>query len=154
METIVFYSDKHELDYIDYSLYNVTPLNEVSPEPIVESTYNYRGSVRENYKLYTIVGTVVDKNKDKANFTIVTPEGVITCKTYKGAFSHYDKQVKKDGKIVDKSWFTRGNRLMVRGYMKDDMFILKAPKDMHTIAKIEYVERETGKLALSLEREY
>ena len=154
METIVFYSDKHELDYVDTELYNVTHLKQIPKEPVVESTYMYRGTQRENYKLFTIMGTVVDKNKDKANFTIITPDGVITCKTYKGAFSHYDKQVKKDGKIVDKSWFTRGNRLMVRGYIKDDMFILKAPKDMHTLAKIEYVNRDNGKLSLSLEREY
>lgn len=153
METIVFYSEKHELDYLDYGVYNVTPLNEIPKEPLVESTYMYRGVERANYKIFTIVGTVVDKNKDKGRFTMITPEGVITCKTYKGAFSHYDKQIKRDGKIVDKSWFTRGNRLMVWGYIKDDMFILKAPKNVHTIARIDSLDRDTGRAYLSLERE-
>lgn len=154
MDTIVFYSDKHEMDYVDKELYNITPLKEIPPSPVVTSTYKWRGSIKENYKLFTIMGTVVDKNKDKARFTVVTPDGVVTCKTYKGAFSHYDKQVKTNGEIVDKSWFTRGTRLLMWGYLKDDMFILKAPKDTHTLARVDYIDRESGRLSLSLEKVY
>ena len=74
------------------------------------------------YELWRIAGTVIDKNKMKNTVVISTPFGVVDIKIYKAQFSKYDKQIfllknskTEEKKIVEKSWFTRGNKLMFTG---------------------------------------
>lgn len=151
MEAVSFYSDKHELADVDYNRYNISDFFKMSEEPIVEEEYEWRGRQMKNYRLSTIIGTVLDKDSNKNTVTILTPEGVVTCKLYKGAFSSYDKQIKINGKVEDKSWFTRTNLLMITGYRRGDQFVLKAPKGEHTINKITQVNTD-GTLQLQSER--
>lgn len=153
MEAVSYYADKHELEYIDYNRYGVSNFFKLSSEPIVTEEYEWRGRQMKNFKLSTIVGTVLDKDKNSHTVTILTPEGVVTCKQWGGSFSHYDRQIKKSGTIAEKSWFTRGNLLMLTGYRRDDQFVLKAPKGQHTIAKITKI-REDGSLGLQTERNF
>ena len=151
MESVVFYSDKHELDGVDESLYGVSRYSELPTEPIVIGTRKWRDREINDYQLHTIIGTVVDKNNDKHTFTLVTPHGTVLCKTYGGAYSHYNKQIKSNGEVVDQSWFKRGTKLLVNGFRRDDQFILKA-KGQHTINKILYVRKDDGTLAIQSER--
>ncbi len=151
MSSVSFYSDRHELDEIDYERYGISRWKDIPEEPIVESEYEWRGRIIKNYKLYTVAGTVLDKNPNSHTITILTESAVIDAKTYSGAFSHYNKQIKSNGKIVDKPWTKRGNLLLLKGFRRGDQFVLKAPKGQHTINLITEV-RKDGSLGLQAER--
>ncbi|MBO7421922.1 MAG: hypothetical protein J6T99_00860, partial [Oscillospiraceae bacterium] len=45
------------------------------------------------YKISRIAGTVVDKNKDKGQVILLTPDGVVTVKVWKNQFAEMDKQI-------------------------------------------------------------
>ena len=150
MEAMAFYSDKHDLDRVDFERYGFAKYSELPKEPLVTSTYEWSGRTMENYQLHTIIGTVLDKNKSKRTFTLLTPHGVVVCRAF-GRFSHYDRQIKQDGKILELSWFTRGNQLMVTGFRRGDQFFLKAPKNEHTVQLITQVQ-EGGEISLQAER--
>lgn len=151
MESVSYYSDKHELEDVDYTRYGVSNFFDLDEKPIVTEEYEWRGRPMKNFQLFTIIGTVLDKNKNSNVITVLTPEGVVSCKQWSGSFSHYDRQIKINGKIAEKSWFTRGNLLMLTGYRRDDQFVLKAPKGQHTINLITEV-RKDGSLGLQSER--
>ena len=152
MDSVSFYSDKHELSEVDKKRYGIVNFHDLSPEPIVTGSRMWRGREIFDHELFTIVGTVVDKNNDKHTFTLLTEDGVTVCKTYAGAYAHYNRQIKSNGEVVDQSWFKRGTKLMVRGFRRDDQFVLKSEKNSHTINKILYVRKDDGTLAIQSER--
>jgi len=162
MEAVSYYSDKHELDEVNREMYNISNFFEIDENPEAIETYQYRGREMQKFKIFTLIGTVLDRNKDKHTFTLLTPEGVVTCKTYSGAFSHYDKAISRptsSGKkeTLEKSWFTRGNLLMVKGFRRGDQFVLrtnsqKGMEKEHTINLIHDV-KDDGSLLLQSDRE-
>lgn len=162
MDAVTYYSDKHELDGVDFEKYNISNYFEIDPTPQVIEKYTRGGREYSKFKIYTLVGTVLDRNKDKHTFSLLTPDGVVICKTYAGAFSHYDKALTKIGaggkkETIEKSWFTRGNLVMVKGFRREDQFILRtnAQKGLgkeHTINLILGVQ-DDGSLLLQSERE-
>ena len=48
----------------------------------------------------------------------------------KEEFASYDKQIKIDGKVAEKSWFERGNKLLITGHKRYDTFRMKLYKGM------------------------
>jgi len=151
MEAVSFYSDRHELDVADLKRYGVTDFFSLDETPVVESEYQWRGSTRQNYKTFTIAGTVLSKDSNKHTISVLTPSGVVTCKQWGGSYSHYDRQIKSNGKVLSKSWFGKGELLLLRGYRQGDMFRLRAPKGTHTINRITEI-RADGTLGLQAER--
>lgn len=160
MDSVTYYSDKHELDSVDYKKYNISNFFEIDPEPVVTETYIMKGREYQKYEIHTIIGTCVDRNKDKHTFTLLTPDGVVTCKMYGGVFANYDKAITKMvngvNTNIEKSWFTRGNLLMVRGFRREDQFVTrtyaqKGQQKQHTINMITAVTEE-GELYLKTER--
>lgn len=143
MDTVVFYSNKHELDYIPLKNYFTTS-NFLNLEPSSIDGYNqWKGRKIPKFKISIIAGTVVDKDKDKHILYISTQYGVVPVKYSKGSFLHYDKKVvdvRGEKKVVlDPSWFTRGVKLVIVGYRRNDEFVPKVYKDTpynHTTMKI------------------
>ena len=89
----------------------------------------------ESVELEKIADTIeLDKNKTKNIVTLLTDTGVVSLKIYRAQFSKYDKQISvKDevtGKktIIERSWFKRGNQLMIVGIRRGDNFIPKVYK--------------------------
>jgi DNA polymerase-3 subunit alpha len=73
---------------------------------------------------------VLDRDKAKKTVTLLTTSGVVTVKIYGGVFAQYDKQISErgaDGKkhVVEKSMFTRGNKIIVCGVRDGDGFRAK-----------------------------
>ena len=101
------------------------------------------------FKLVKIAGTVLDKNKAKKTIELLTKTGVVTVKIY-GVFSEYDRQLSiKDPttgkkKVIEKSMFTRGNKLIITGIRQDDSFIAKMYKNTpgHRIVQIEKINSD------------
>lgn len=153
MESICFYTDKHELDLIPLNeQYSIKNFCDLPKEPVVVSTRKWRGRDILEYRVDLIAGTVVEKNKNKAIVTIATPSGdVVDIKMDKGRFSHYDRTTD-----YDKSWLTRGNKLMIVGYRRGETFYPKVYRNnyyQHSIMKIEGINHSTGRIVVKDEKE-
>ena len=150
MDSVSFYSHPHELAGFKDHYYGVVDFFQLPEEPEVEHTFTTKdGRVIPMFKLVKIAGTVLDKNKAKKTIELLTKTGVVTVKIY-GVFSEYDRQLSiKDPttgkkKVIEKSMFTRGNKLIITGIRQDDSFIAKMYKNTpgHRIVQIEKINSD------------
>ncbi|WP_253957044.1 hypothetical protein [Paenibacillus oleatilyticus] len=159
MDSLSFYYTEHELKHIDKKMYGIQDFNSLSEEPVIIGHYTSKGKQRPKFKLTCIAGTVLDRNKNKHTVTLLTTDGVVTVKYYDGAFAHYNKQVsrsKADGskEILEKSWFTRGTKLVIQGYRRGSQFKPHKyfdSKVKHTTILISQVN-EDGTILVKTER--
>jgi hypothetical protein len=159
MDSVSFYNHPHELLYADLDNYQVVNFNELNEDPDIDRVITMKGKQIPLFKIYRIAGTVLDKDKAKKMITLLTTEGVVTVKIYGGVFMNYDKQISErgmDGKkhVIEKSWFSRGNKLIVTGIRQGDSFIAKkySRTPYHLIELIEEVN-EDGSVRVKEERE-
>ena len=159
MDSLCFYYHEHELANVNKNLYNISNFDELNPSPEIANVYYYRGQEKPRFKLTRICGTVLDRDKMKNTVTLLTPDGVVEVKFYKGQFGFYDRQiseVNEDGSktVLEKSWFSRGSKLLITGYRRDTQFVPKNYKDSifkHSVQLILNVD-EDGKLELQSDR--
>lgn len=156
MESVSFYSHEHELEasrkfYDDFF--------KLSPVPKIVKTFPTKdGGTANIYQTYQIIGTVIDKNKNKNTVTLLTPTGVVNIKIYKNQFSQYDKRISvigDDGKkhMLEESWFKRGTLLMVQGIRRDENFISKKYKSsMYPVVSKIISANSIGALSFQYER--
>lgn len=152
MESICYYTDKHELDLLPIGDYNTKNFCDLPKEPVIVATKQWRGREIHEFRVDVIAGTVVEKNKNKAIITLATPSGdVVDIKMDKGRFSYYDRTTEND-----KSWLTRGNKLMIVGYRRGETFYPKVYRSnyyQHSLMKIDGIDFNTGRLKLKFEKE-
>lgn len=155
MESINFYYHDHELinyqnDFDDFNALPETP----------EIEYSFQSKSGQNinvYKIHTIIGTVIDKDKVRNTVTLLTPTGVVLVRIYKNQYAIYDKQIsQKDAeghkKVIEKSWFSRGTLLRVQGVRMGENFIPKKSKNYnHPIIEKILIDTE-NKIFLQSER--
>ena len=161
MDSISCYIHEHELKNVRYSIYGFASYPNLSQEPTVnyEFTSKQTGQKIPLFKIYRIIGTVLDKDKAKKTVNILTPEGaVVPVKIFGDAFTHYDKQISEkgaDGKkhVVEKSWLSRGNKIIVTGIRREDNFIAKKYKNTphHLVELItsidgQYIKTQTERV--------
>ena len=98
------------------------------------------------------MGTVLDKNKMKKTVTLLTTSGVVIVKIFGDVFNHYDRQISEkgaDGKkhVIEKSIFSRGNKLIITGIRRDDYFLAKkySRTPYHLVEQITSID-ENGKI--------
>lgn len=152
MDSISCYLHEHELSNVDLCNDNTfTDFNLLSQEPDIDRVIYIKGKTIPIFKLHRIIGTVLDRDKAKKTVTLLTPTGVVTVKVY-GVFQQYDKQISErgaDGKkhVIEKSAFSRGNKLIITGIREEDCFIAKVYKSTpyHRIEIIEDID-ENGRL--------
>ena len=130
MYSLGFYYHDHELINVNRIKYGIRDFNNLPEEPIVEKTFTKGNKVINMYKLTKICGTCIAKNKAKGSVTLLTTTGVVNVRFRKEYFSIYDKQISKingDGTktVLEKSWFNKGNMIMVMGIRSGDDFIVK-----------------------------
>jgi DNA polymerase III subunit alpha len=158
MDSLSYYYNQHELAHVNKDKYGIQNYFALPEEPIKGRPYKWRGRDMFEYETCRLAGTVLDRNKTKHTITLLTEEGVVTLKMYGGQFSFYNKQIseKKGEKkvVLEKSWFTRGNKLLVTGFRRGGNFIPKTYKNsiyQHSLALIEDIDQE-GNLILTTER--
>lgn len=159
MDSLSFYYHEHELAHVNKEKYLISDFESLPEKPEIAEYYVYRGKERPRFKLTRICGTVLDKDKNKHFITLLTTDGVVTVKFYKGQFSFYDKQISElneDGSktVLESSWFKRGNKLLITGYRREDQFVPKKYVDSayrHTLQLITDIDEE-GNLKLQSER--
>ena len=129
MDAISCYIHPHELALINPDDYGWDEFGAIDPVPQIERYIPIKGKMVPIYKLYKIVGTVLDRDKAKKTVTLLTTDGIVTVKIY-GVFQNYDRQISEkgaDGKkhVLEKSMFSRGNIITVRGIREEDGFRAK-----------------------------
>lgn len=139
MDSLSIYITEHELAHMQNDLYGVVNYFDLPEEPVVVDYYTknikqvlngVEVRTRKKFPIYNIVrlaGTVIDKNKDRHTVTLLTTTGVVTLKLNSGLFLYYDKEISKVNENgvkqkIEKSWFTRGNKIIVSGYRNGDQF--------------------------------
>ena len=130
MDSVSFYSHEHELINVKERDYGFNDFYDLPEEPGVEKVIFIKGKKIPLFKITRIMGTVLDKDKAKKTVTLLTKKGVVTVKIFGQVFSHYDKQLSErgaDGKkhVTEKSWLSRGNKIIVTGIRREDSFIAK-----------------------------
>lgn len=159
MEVMCFYYHEHELKNTNKLKYGLCNFNLLPDEPEVERTFVKGNKEIKIFKLSKICGTCISKNKAKGIVSVLTPDsGVVDVRFSKEYFSMFDKrisQVNADGtkSVVEKSWFDRGNMIIVQGIKIEDGFMAKkyASSGGHQLYRIDKV-LDNGDLVLQEER--
>ena len=134
MDSISFYYHEHELTHLNEKEYGVVNFFKLPEQPVIDRIIPMKDKQVPLFKLQRIAGTVLDRDKTKNLVTVLTRNGVVKVKVYRAQFTKYDKQISQrnpDGTktVIEKSWFSRGNKIMVVGIRRDDNFIPKLYKN-------------------------
>lgn len=160
LETCSFYNNNHEYSHVDANKYNITPFEELPEEPefVVQSWGKRKW---RQYSLSQILGVVLDKNDNHHMITILDfHNNVVNVKfdsnfyaLMKAQLSETDENGKKT--VVDKSWLTRGQGLILTGYrFGENDFKLKNYSSSifpYKIIKVDSIN-EDGSLEITTER--
>ena len=134
MDSLGFYYHEHELKKLKNQIYGVVNFFDLDSEPEIEKTFKKDENTINIYKINRIAGTVIDKDKNKSQIILLTNDGVVTVKVWKNQYAIWDKQIARrnpDGTktIVEKSFFQRGNKLIITGIRRNDTFVPKKYKN-------------------------
>jgi len=158
MEALCFYYHEHELSHVNNLKYGLTDFFNLSPNPQVDQMFKRNGKEIPIFKTFKIVGTVINKNDTKNSVTLLTPDGIVPIKFTKDYFAMYNRQISElqaDGTkhVIEKGWFTRGTKLMITGFRRDDTFVAKTytKTQTHQIYLIEQID-EKGNMQLRHDR--
>lgn len=146
MDSMSFYYHKHELAHVDLQKYGINEFSKLPEEPEIERFFEIKNRQIPIYKINKIIGTCIGKNNIKGTFTLLTSDGeVVDIRLTKEHFAYYNKQISEieNGvkKVKEKSWFTRGTKLMVVGIRRGSGFMAKKYKNTggHRLYKINDV---------------
>ena len=158
MEALCFYYHEHELIDVNSGKYGLMDFFNLPEEPVVDKTWWKGDKEIKMFKLSKICGTCIAKDKAKSTVTLLTTTGVVNVKFRKEYFSIFDKQISEktpEGtkKVIERSWFNRGNMILVQGIRSGDNFIPKkyATSGGHQLYKINEII-DNGDLVLQTER--
>ena len=146
MSSLCFYYHDHELKNVDNRKYGIVNFNNLPAIPEVDYFFKRNGVQIPIYKLYRIAGTVIGKNDTRHSVVLLTTSGVVNIKLARDYYAMFNRQIsevndKGEKKVKEKGWFTRGTKLLVTGYRRDDTFVAKKYKSTggHQLYKITEV---------------
>ena len=130
MDSTSCYFHEHELARIDSKYYGFEDYFNLPATPDIETTIRIKNKLIPIFRLSRIIGTVLDRDKNKKTVSLLTATGVVTVKIYGDAFSYYDRQISEKGPdgrkhVIEKSTFKRGNKIIVTGIRQEDGFLAK-----------------------------
>ena len=159
MSSMSFYHSGHELANMQSLAYNLRSFQEL-PEELkpVRMKKLKNGKETPVYDIVGIAGTVVGANNNKHIVSLLTPTGVVDVKFYAGSYIHYNKNIStvdQKGKktMIERSWFTRGNKLLIYGVRQENMFLPKTDYDKGIRHSVNLIESAGIYPKLKLERE-
>lgn len=157
MESLCFYYHDHELIDVDVDKYGISNFFNMPETPIVDYFFKRNGKEIPIYKTYKIIGTVISKNDTRSSVAILTTNGVVNVKFTKEYFAMFNRQiseVQEDGtkKVKEKGWFSRGSKIMVTGFRREDTFVAKSYKHTSTHQLYKITNVENGEMQLEHER--
>ena len=154
MDSVSFYSHEHELENVDLDCYGFSDFFDLPEEPEIDRVIPIKGKMVPILRLHRIIGTVLDRDKAKKTVTLLTTRGVVTVKIFGGVFAQYDKQISERGAddkkhVIEKSMFSRGNKIIVSGVRDGDSFRAKkySKTSWHLVEQITDVD-EWGQITI------
>jgi DNA polymerase-3 subunit alpha len=158
MESLGFYYHEHELAHLKTQKYGIINFNNLSPDSKIAIMKKFKNREIPIYEIYTIAGTVIAKNDQRSTISLLTTTGVVTVKFTKEYYAMYKRQIsdfneKGEKKIMERSWFKKGTKLVISGYRRDDMFISKTytSTNKHQLYKITNVT-PSGEIEITHDR--
>ena len=133
LDSLNFYFGEHPLKNIGKELkIELTPIKDIIEEAS-DGFFLIQGKMIQKMKLYSIAGTVIDRDKTKGIVMIQTPDGVIPVKCYKDLYAIYAQNVisideNGDKKVEEESFFEKGVHILVTGIKRGPTFIPKVYK--------------------------
>lgn len=130
LDSCSFYSKQHEYADVDAVKYNITPFEQLPEEPVF-ITQSFKGREWKQFSLSQIMGVVLARNDNNHIVTILDyHDNVVNVKFDGGLYAYMKQQISvinPDGSktVTDKSWFTRGQGLILTGYRYGDDFRIK-----------------------------
>lgn len=135
MDALGTYCHEHELKNLKQQVYGIVDFEYLNETPQIANEFRTReGDAIRMYEISRICGTVIDKDKNKSTVTLLTPTmQVVNVKVWKNQYAKWDRQLSRknpDGTktVIEKSFFARGNKLIITGIRRDDDFIPKKYK--------------------------
>lgn len=145
LDSINFYFSGHPLvEFVKTNkLVSIDPLDSII-EGAQDGMFFIKGKEIPKMRLYTVAGTVIDRNTTKGIVTLQCPDGVVSLKIYKSLFAAYNKSTidvdEESGEktIEEESFFEKGTHLLVTGILRGTTFVPKVYKNTgrHSIVKI------------------
>lgn len=151
MDSLGTYCHDHELKNLKIEAYGIENFDWLDPEPKISSEFRSKdGGIIRLYEITRICGTIIDKDKNKSTVTILTPSmQVVNVKVWKNQYAKWDRQISRknpDGTktIIEKSFFARGNKIIITGIRRDDDFVPKKYKNTSypLFEKIEEMDKD------------
>ena len=157
MESLCFYYHPHELANINKFKYGIVDFSSLPSDPEIDYFFKRAGRNIPIFKLHKIAGTIISKNNTKSTVTILTTDGVVNVKFTKEYYAMYNRQISErqaDGskKVLEKGWFSRGTKIMVTGFRREDTFVTKKYKSTATHQLYRITNIENGNITLEHER--
>lgn len=160
MDSISCYIHEHELKNLRNDAYGLVEYSKLPEDPIVNYEFRSKetGQKIPLFKICRIAGTVLDKDKNKKIVTLLTNDSVVTVKIFGDAFTHYDRQISEKQpngtkKVVEKSWLSRGNKIIVTGIRRESNFIAKKYKNTpHHLVELITSINDKGYIETQTER--
>lgn len=159
LDSCSFYSKQHEYADVDAVKYNITPFEQLPEEPVF-ITQSFKGREWKQFSLSQIIGVVLARNDNNHIVTILDyHDNVVNVKFDGGLYAYMKQQISvinPDGSktVTDKSWFTRGQGLILTGYRYGDDFKIKNYSRSVFPCKVIRVDgiNDDGSLELTTER--
>lgn len=158
MQSVCFYYHEHELKSVNTREYGIVNFNSLPYDPIIASTFKRGGRQIPLYQINRICGTCIAKDDAKHSISLLTTTGVVNVKFSKDYYARLNKQISEiqsDGtkKVMQKGWTSRGTKLLISGFRREDTFMSKVYKSQggHQVYLITSVEPD-GKLILEHNR--
>ena len=158
LDSINFYFTSHPLDNVAPQIdENICGANDVI-EGAQDGEFIIKGKVIPRMRLYSIIGTVIDKDKVKGLVTIQCPDGVVNVKIYKNLFALYNQTISNvnevgEKEIEDESFFEKGTHLLVTGIQRGATFVPKVYKNTGYKSIMRIVLDNNGKFIQLQEKE-
>ncbi len=118
MDTMCFYHNGHELANMNNVMCNVKDFNSLPENP-------------EEGEICAIAGTVTNADNAKHIVSILTNYGVVDVKFFSGSYAMYNQKISvvdektKKKTVLDDAWFKRGNKIIVYGQRRENMFVAR-----------------------------
>lgn len=149
IQSVCMYLHEHELIDVNTIKYGISDFEKMPTTPEIDCYFRRGKSEIPIYKLSKIAGTVLSKNDSKSTITIQTTTGVVDVKFSREYYAQAKKQISEiqetgKKKVMEKSWFTRGTKLLINGFRREDTFVAKTYKssNCHQLYKILEVSGE------------
>ena len=150
-DALTCYMGNHELVKTNLAKYGIVDFNSL-PEKLepIGTKISRSGKEYNVYDTVRIAGTVVGTDNNKHILTLSTLTGIVDVKLYKEEYIHYNKNIsemvtdskgKTKKETIEKSWFTRGNKLLVTGVRRENMFIPKRNWDKGHTTTVELITK-------------